>query len=49
MSFIPDTQDPDDLGWTGTVIGDMGITYGFEKAHFKMTGVDGGAWGTSVF
>jgi hypothetical protein len=48
MSFIPDTQDPDDIGWTGTVIGDMGITYGYEKAHFTLKNVDGGAFGVSI-
>lgn len=48
MTFIPDTQDPDDLGWNGTVYGDMGLTYGYEKAHGLIKNVSGGSFAVSI-
>lgn len=44
MKFKADTQDPDDDGWAGTVSGDIGLTYGFEKAHFTLKNVSGGSF-----
>jgi len=48
MTFIPDTQDPDDMGWNGTVIGDMGLIYGYEKAHGIIKNVSGGSFSVSI-
>jgi hypothetical protein len=48
MTFIPDTQDPDDLGWNGTVIGDSGLVYGYEKAHGIIKNVSGGSFSVSI-
>ena len=47
LHFIADTQDKDDLGFVTTLYGDMGLQYGAEQTHFKITGVTGGAIGTS--
>lgn len=42
------TQDPDDLGSAFTLYADMGLQWGLEKHHFKVTGITGGAKGFSV-
>jgi hypothetical protein len=43
-----DTEDPDDVGSALTLYGDMGLQWGAEAAHGKITGVSGGAKGSSV-
>ena len=47
MQMIANTEDNDDLGSVDTFIGDMGITYGFEKAHGILKNVDGGQYSSS--
>ena len=47
LHFIPDTHDKDDMGRVTTLYGDMGLQYGAEETHFKITGVTGGAKGNS--
>jgi len=42
------TNDPDDLGTVHTLTGDMGLMYGEEKAHAKITGVSGGSFYTAA-
>lgn len=48
LHVISGTQDPDDTGETSTLYADMGLRYGSEDFHFKITGVTGGAIGTSA-
>jgi len=48
LHIIEDTGDPDDLGYTSTLYGDMGLQYGPEQHHFKITNVSGGAKGNSI-
>ena len=43
-----DTEDPDDVGSALTLYGDIGLQYGAEAAHGKLSGVSGGASGSSV-
>lgn len=43
-----DTEDPDDMGSTATIIGDTGLQWGDEAVHGRITGVTGGAKGRSV-
>ena len=45
LSVYSDTNDPDDLGHVSTIMGDMGLQYGAESVHAKITGVTGGAKG----
>ena len=45
--LISDTQDKDDLGTVLTLYGDEGLQYGAEDTHFLVTGVTGGATGSS--
>lgn len=42
------TQDADDVGEASTLTADMGLQYGAEAAHGKLTGVTGGASGRSL-
>jgi hypothetical protein len=44
MKMIVGTQDNDDLGRVDTFEGDMGLQYGSELFHAKITGVDGGSF-----
>lgn len=48
LQLIGDTQDVDDMGRAVTLIGDMGLVWGDEIVHGKITGVTGGAKGRSV-
>jgi len=48
LHIISGTQDKDDLGEINTLYGDMGLQWGVEAAHFKITGVSGGAKGSPV-
>jgi hypothetical protein len=48
LHVISDTADPDDLGQVSTIAGDMGLQYGSEKVHAKISGVTGGAKGLAV-
>ena len=43
LHLVPNTQNPDDMGAVSTLYADMGIWYGAEQNHFKITGVTGGA------
>jgi hypothetical protein len=42
------TQDPDDDGSVDTFSGDMGLSYGSELFHAKITGVDGGSFSSAI-
>lgn len=44
MKLVTDTQDRDDMGNVTTLVGDSGLTYGFDKAHFTLKNVDGGSF-----
>lgn len=48
LQLIGDTQDVDDMGRAVTLKGDMGLRWGDEVFHGKLTGVTGGAKGRSV-
>ena len=48
LHVVDDTGDKDDMGSTATLIGDMGLRWGFEQSHGKMSGVTGGAKGRSL-
>lgn len=48
IQYLSNTQDPDDMGVAGTLIADMGLQYGAEAAHGKLTGVTAGAKGRSL-
>ncbi len=48
LHIISGTQDKDDLGEINTMYGDMGLQWGIEAAHFKITGVAGGAKGSPI-
>ncbi len=48
LHAIPDTGDRDDVGSAMTLYGDMGLRYGDESAHFKLTSVSGGAKSRSI-
>ena len=48
LQLVRDTQDDDDMGRAVTLKGDMGMTWGDEAFHGKLTGVTGGAKGRSV-
>jgi hypothetical protein len=47
LEIIADTKDPDDLGRVSTIIGDMGLTYGNELNHAKLTGISGGSYSSA--
>jgi len=47
LHIIPDTNDPDDLGHVSTLYCDMGLQWGAEQNHALITGVTGGATGSS--
>ena len=44
MHVIPNTQDPDDPGRVDTIMGDMCFTWGSEKCHGTLSGVEGGSY-----
>lgn len=48
MHVLTHTEDADDIGRTDTIFGDQCITYGYEPAHFKLTGVSGGSYAASA-
>lgn len=48
FQLIRGTEDPDDKGNVDTFYGDMGITYGYEKSHAKLTNVEGGSYSVPV-
>ena len=48
MEMIRNTQDVDDTGQATTIIQDDCITWGQEKNHFKITGVEGGSYSVST-
>ena len=48
LHVISSTQDKDDMGEVNTLYGDMGLQWGIEAAHFKITGVTGGAKGSPI-
>lgn len=48
LHIIQGTQDNEDLGRTDTLFGDMGLQYGAEEAHARITGVTAGAKGRAV-
>jgi len=48
LKIIADTNDVDDLGYVSTLYGDMGLYYGAEEHHAKLSGVTGGAKGLAV-
>jgi hypothetical protein len=48
VKVIDNTQDVDDMGMAFTMEADMGLQWGLENTHFKITGVTGGAKGLSI-
>ena len=46
LHIIQGTGDPDDIGYTETLIGDMGMRWGNEENHSEFLGVTGGAEGS---
>ncbi len=48
LEIVGNTQDKDDMGRTDTLQCDMGLRYGDEAGHAKITGVTGGAKGRAV-
>jgi len=48
MKMIVGTEDNDDVGSVDTFYGDMGLSYGSELFHAKITNVDGGAFSRPI-
>ena len=48
LHIVSDTGDTDDMGTTNTMLADMGLQWGAEAAHGKLTGVSGGAKGRAL-
>ena len=48
LQLITGTEDPDDLGTVSTFVSDDCITYGYEKAHFKLKNVSGGSFSVPI-
>lgn len=47
LHIIQDTGDADDIGFTETLIGDMGMKWGNEENHSEILSVTGGAAGSA--